>query len=105
MDIPSLSVAYSQAKVMNMAGAAVLSMALDSTKQQNATLLEMMGASANVPQVSTQRWNSPSTQISGQISISAFKSQTKELLQCNSPFVSITPRSIPSSPAGLPLLQ
>ena len=54
MDIPSLSVAYSQAKVMNMAGAAVLSMALDSTKQQNATLLEMMGASANVPQVSTQ---------------------------------------------------
>ena len=29
MDIPSLSVAYSQAKVMNMAGAAVLSMALD----------------------------------------------------------------------------
>ena len=54
MDIPSLSVAYSQAKVMNMAGAAVLSMALDSTKQQSATLLEMMGASANVPQVSTQ---------------------------------------------------
>lgn len=54
MDIPSLSVAYSQAKVMNMAGAAVLSMALDSTKQQNATLLEMMGASASVPQVSTQ---------------------------------------------------
>ncbi|MDE7325375.1 MAG: YjfB family protein [Lachnospiraceae bacterium] len=54
MDIPSLSVTYSQAKVMNMAGTAVLSMALDSTKQENATLLEMMDASIQVPEVSTK---------------------------------------------------
>lgn len=54
MDIPSLSIAYSQAKVMNQAGTAVLSMALDSTKQENAALLEMMDASVSIPEVSAK---------------------------------------------------
>lgn len=54
MDIPSLSVALSQSKVMDQAGTAVLSMALDSTKQETATLIEMMDASVGAPEVSAK---------------------------------------------------
>lgn len=53
MDIPSLSMAYSQVNVMSQAGAAVLSMALDSTMQENNALLKMMDASVEMP-VSTK---------------------------------------------------
>lgn len=55
MDIPSLSVALSQSKVMNQAGTAVLSMALDSTRQESASLIKMMDASAGVPKVSAKQ--------------------------------------------------
>lgn len=48
MDIPSLSIALSEAKVMNQAGTAVLSMALDSTRQESAGLIDMMETSAQV---------------------------------------------------------
>ena len=54
MDIPSLSVAYFQSKTMSQQGTAVLSMALDSSKEQSAAFLEMMDASVQVPAVSTR---------------------------------------------------
>ena len=54
MDIPSLSVALSQSKTMDLAGTAVLSMALDSTRQETATLIDMMEASLETPAVSTR---------------------------------------------------
>ncbi|MDE6874819.1 MAG: YjfB family protein [Lachnospiraceae bacterium] len=54
MDIPSLSIALSQANVMNQAGTAVLSMALDSTSQETAALIEMMDASVGTPGASAK---------------------------------------------------
>lgn len=54
MDIPSLSVALSQANVLNQAGTAVLSMALDSTSQETASLLEMMDVSATTTKMMEQ---------------------------------------------------
>lgn len=45
MDIAALSIALSQSQVISQAGTAVLAMSLDHSRQESASLMELMDAS------------------------------------------------------------